>query len=83
MLDPVVEVFGFGRLGDNLQIVNAPANGDAKLMGVYDASEETPRLLPSLGFGQKILIAGEQRPVQRRSPIQKFVVRKTGCAIRL
>ena len=46
MRHAILKVFGFASFGDEFQIVNALANCHTELMGVNDAREEAPRLLP-------------------------------------
>jgi hypothetical protein len=61
-------------LGDELQILDAPANRRPELMRVDNAAERLPFALPSRCLRQEIVILGEHHSLQHLRSIQEFGV---------
>ena len=59
MFDAIGKIGRLAALRDQLQVVDALADGDAKLMGVNDSSKRNAGSLSRRGFDKQIFIPRE------------------------
>ena len=71
------------RLGQNLQIVDGPPDGDAKLVSVDDASKGLPASLSPGRLGQQVFVLTEKYSTQRRGSVEEVRVFQPRRSIKL
>ncbi|MBI1832719.1 MAG: hypothetical protein HYR84_14860, partial [Planctomycetes bacterium] len=69
------------NFGEQFQVANRLADGNAELMSVDDAGEIPPICLPSVRDRQEIFVLSEENAAERCGSIQKPVVAELPRAI--
>lgn len=77
----IFHVLGFARLSDDVKIADALPDGYLKGVGINDATERLSGLLTLGGFGQEIIVEGEQNPAESACAVKKLGIGITFFAV--
>ena len=83
ILDAIREVFQCSGLGENLQIVDGPPNGDPELVGVNDASELLATPLTLRCLRQQVIVLAEEHTAKLAGSVQQTGIFQLRRAIQL
>ena len=72
VLDPICQIHGFSGGGDQLQVIDAPADRHLQLVGVDDAGEGKPPSLSVGGLCQEVGIPAEQHSSEGCRPVEEL-----------
>ena len=80
---PVGEIRRRAGLGEQLQVRDGPADGDAELVGVNDPGERLTTPLAPGRLGQQVFILAEQHATELGGAVQQGPVFQLRCVVDL
>ena len=86
ILDAIREVFQGSGLGENLEIVDGPPDGDLELVSINNAAELLPTPLALRCLRQQVIILAKEHAAKFCGPVQKTGISnsvvRSSCAVR-